>query len=131
MNGTISLDTNIVIKIFQNAPLADAFLSRFVSFFLPVPVVAELLYAAKNSSRQKENLALYNKFIAECSFLNTTRKTADYYSDIRLDLKRKGKPIPENDLWIAAICMEQNIPIATEDAHFDAITGLEVVRWNP
>jgi len=61
--------------------------------------------------------------------LNITRETANHYSAIRLELKKKGRPIPENDLWIASICIEHNLPLVTGDAHFDNINGLEVIRW--
>ena len=45
-----------------------------------------------------------------------------------LELKQKGRPIPGNDLWIAAICKEQNLTLFTGDAHFDTINGLKVVN---
>ena len=128
MNGKISLDTNIVIRLFKNDKAVTNLLSRNSVIYLPVPVIAELLFAAKNSGRPKENLKTYNEFIDTCHILNITRKTADPYSAIRLHLKQKGRPIPENDLWIAAVCIENNLPIITADAHFDSVEGLEVVR---
>jgi tRNA(fMet)-specific endonuclease VapC len=54
-------------------------------------------------------------------------KTAEIYARIRLQLKRKGKPIPENDIWIAAICVEHDVPLATSDGHFLEIDALKVV----
>ncbi len=128
MNGKISLDTNIVIRLFKNDKAVINLLSRKSKIYLPVPVTAELLFAAKNSGRPKENLKTYNEFIDTCRVLNITRKTADQYSAIRLKLKQKGRPIPENDLWIAAVCIENNLPIITADEHFDNIEGLEVVK---
>jgi len=113
MSGKICLDANIVIRVFRNDPLVTAFLDRYPRCFLPVPVVAELLFAAKNSARSAENLTIYLQFIDACSILGITRKTADCYSNIRLLLKRDGKPIPENDLWIAAVCMENDLTLAT------------------
>jgi len=128
MNGKISLDTNIVIRLFKNDEAVTNLLSHKSIIYLPVPVTAELLFAAKNSGRPKENLKTYNEFIDTCRILNITRKTADPYSAIRLQLKQKGRPIPENDLWIAAVCIENNLPIITADAHFDSVDGLKVVR---
>lgn len=113
MNGKISLDTNIAIRLFKNDKAVISLLSRKSMIYLPVPVTAELLFAAKNSGRPKENLKTYNEFIDICRVLNITRKTADKYSAIRLQLKQKGRPIPENDLWIAAVCIENNLPIIT------------------
>ena len=44
---------------------------------------------------------------------------------LRFALKEKGEPIPENDPWIAALCMEHQVPLVTVDAHFDAVEGLQ------
>lgn len=128
MSGKISLDTNIVIRLFKNDPLVTKKLAASSNIFLPTPVIAELLFAAKNSSRPKENLKIHNEFIDSCSVLDITRKTAEYYSTIRFSLKQKGNPIPENDLWIAAICIEHNISLFTADAHFDCIDDLKVLK---
>lgn len=129
MSGKICLDTNAVINIFRNAPNVQELLAQYSRCLLPVSVVAELLFAAKNSSRTIENLALYRKFIDSCTVLGISRKTADFYSDIRLQLKRDGRPIPENDIWIAAISVEHNMTLATADRHFEYIVGLQVYSW--
>ncbi len=128
MSGRISLDTNIVIRLFKNDPKIIKTLATVSTFCLPIPVIAELLFTARNSSRQEENLKIYNEFIDVCNVLNITRNTADHYSSIRLELKQKGRPIPENDLWIASICREQNLPLITGDAHFDNINDLKVIK---
>ena len=128
MNGRISLDTNIVIRLFKNDPIVTKVFDTITTICLPTPVIAELLFAARNSTYQKENLKVYNEFINACTVLNITRETANLYSIIRLELKQKGRPIPENDLWIASICKEQNLPFFTGDAHFDTINGLKVVN---
>lgn len=47
------------------------------------------------------------------------------YARLRLDLKTKGKPIPENDLWIAALCVEHQVKFTAVDGHFDAVDGLQ------
>ena len=129
MNGRISLDTNIVIRLFKNDPIVSKMLAALSTLYLPVPVIAELIFTARNSSRSAENLKKYNEFIDACNILNITRETTDHYSSIRLELKQKGRPIPENDIWIAAICIEQNLPLVTGDAHFDNIDDLKIVRW--
>ena len=128
MTGKISLDTNIVIRLFKDDHTVTKLLSRFSTIYLPVPVAAELLFAAKNSNRPKENLQKHNDFLDACHILDITRETADHYSVTRLLLKQKGRPIPENDLWIAAICIENNLPLFTADAHFESVDGLGLVK---
>jgi tRNA(fMet)-specific endonuclease VapC len=129
MSGKISLDTNIVIRLFKNDPVVIQKLTLNTSVCLTVPVIAELLYGAENSAKREENLKKHNKFIDACNILTITRKTAEQYSKIRMQLKKQGNPIPENDLWIAASCIENQIPLITDDSHFEGVEGLTVKQY--
>lgn len=95
MNGEISLDTNVIIKFFKGDPGAVKIIAGVSSISLTVPVVAELLYAAKNSARKEENLSTYKNFIKLCRVLPITQETADIYSDMRLSLKQQDDLSPE------------------------------------
>ena len=55
-------------------------------------------------------------------------ETARQYGRIKVELRRKGRPIPENDMWIAAVALQHGLTLATRDAHFDAIDGLTVAH---
>jgi tRNA(fMet)-specific endonuclease VapC len=124
----VALDTSIAIDMLANQ--ADNLLSLDITeHLLPVPVVGELRYGALNSRKATENLAKVEGLVARCHILNVTATTAEVYARLRLDLKQKGKLIPENDLWIAALCVEHQVPLAASDAHFDAVDGLK--RWRP
>ena len=125
MSGnSVALDTSVAIAVL--AGQAVSFLSQSVQeFLLPVPVIGELRYGALNSRRSTENLAEVERLVAQCRVLDITTATADVYARLRLGLKEKGKPIPENDLWIAAVCVEHQVPLVTLDAHFDAVEQLE------
>jgi tRNA(fMet)-specific endonuclease VapC len=124
----IALDTSVAIDVLANQ--ADDLLSPDITqHLLPVPVVGELRYGAINSRNATENLAKVDGLVARCQILNVTATTAEVYARLRLDLKQKGKPIPENDLWIASLCVEHHVPLAASDAHFDAVDGLQ--RWPP
>jgi tRNA(fMet)-specific endonuclease VapC len=61
--------------------------------------------------------------------LNCNAETARWYGEIKNALWVKGRPIPENDLWIAAIAPEHNLVLATRDAHFREIDTLKVEMW--
>lgn len=122
----VALDSSIAIDVL--AGQADAVRSADVSEHLrPVPVLGELRYGALNSRKADENLAEVERLVARCPVLNVTAATAVVYARLRLDLKPRGKPIPENDLWIAALCIEHQVPLATSDAHFDAVEDRD--RW--
>lgn len=101
----VALDTSVAIDVL--AAEADALLLSSVSaHLLPAPVVGELRYGALNSRKAPENLAKVEALVSRCVVL-----------------------IPENDLWIAALCVEHHVPLAASDAHFDAIDDLK--RWLP
>jgi predicted nucleic acid-binding protein len=55
--------------------------------------------------------------------------TAERYAQIRGELKRIGRPIPSNDLWIAALARQHALPLLSRDQHFDAVPGLKRVGW--
>lgn len=125
MSGnSVALDTSVAIDVL--ADRAESLTSQPITeFLLPVPVVGELRYGALNSRRAEENVAEVERLVARCRILDITLATAEVYARLRLDLKKKGKPIPENDLWIAALCVEHEVKLAAVDAHFDDVDGLQ------
>ena len=93
-------------------------------FVLPTVVIGELLFGAHNSGRPAKNLAYYREFIDDLEFLMLDKIAAEYFAEIRLALKQKGRPIPDNDMWIAAICRAHDVPLLTYDRHFAEVPGL-------
>ena len=61
--------------------------------------------------------------------LNTDRETASIYGIIKASLKKKGRPIPENDIWIATIAQQYQLILITRDKHFNEINSLEIENW--
>lgn len=55
--------------------------------------------------------------------------TARHYADIRSELRSAGRPIPENDIWIAALARQHHLPIVSRDEHFDGISGVRRIGW--
>jgi tRNA(fMet)-specific endonuclease VapC len=126
----IALDTNIVIDVLNNKQNTVAFLNGYQTIYLPITVCGELLFGAKNSAKSRENEQKCHGFISNCNLLNINELIAEEYADTRKKLKDKGKPIPENDIWIAATCIVNNIPLATLDSDFKHITNLILVDLN-
>lgn len=56
-------------------------------------------------------------------------ETAEAYGRLKFQLRRKGRPIPENDLWIAALCVQHGRTLVTRDAHFAEVEGLATASW--
>ncbi len=126
MTGSrIALDTNRAITILNRADEAQKF-RDIAEVFLPVPVVGELRYGALNSQHSAANLERITRLVSRCQVLGIDTATAEVYSQARLRLKQKGRPIPENDLWIAAICIQHSLPLATSDSHFLEVEDLIV-----
>ena len=97
--------------------------------FVPAIAVGELVYGALKSARVAENLQQVDAFVKANVILPCDAKTAEWYGHIKNVLRTKGRPIPENDLWIAALARQYGLTLATRDAHFQNIDGLAVVYW--
>lgn len=124
----IVLDTNIVVDLLNGDKELIMRIRQYEMVFLPITVSGELLFGAKNSQKKEENLLKFRQFINSCEELNINNLVAETYSDIRLELKQKGKPIPENDIWIAAICIVNDLPLLTRDGHLKFIDELKLEK---
>jgi tRNA(fMet)-specific endonuclease VapC len=89
-------------------------------------VLGELYYGAQKSSRGEANIARVNTFAAANAILVCATATAQYYGAIKNHLGAKGQPIPENDIWIAAIARQHQLTLVTRAGHFQVIKGLLV-----
>lgn len=124
----VALDTNIVIDILNNKQKTIVLLSSYQIFYLPITVCGELLFGAKNSANSDKNELKCRNFVNSCNILNIHELIAEEYAKIRKELKNKGKPIPEHDIWIAATCVVNNVPLATHDSDFKHIDDLIFIK---
>jgi tRNA(fMet)-specific endonuclease VapC len=129
MSGEIALDTSVAIRFLNGDTTIAERVLALPEIVLPMVVVGELLFGAENSTRPLQNLPRYLEFIAACVAVPLARETAAMYARTRLALKRKGRPIPMNDIWIAAQCLEHGWVLVTDDTDFDYVDGLSLERW--
>jgi len=129
VNGRLAVDTNAVIAYREAIPDVCALIDTTDSIFLPAVVLGELLYGANNSAKPEKNERDIIQFANNSILMPIDEAVAIRYAKVRYDLKKKGNPIPENDIWIAALCLEQDVPLLSNDGHFDKINGLEVINW--
>ncbi len=127
MVKNVAFDTNIVIDILNGSKQTIEKFKDYNQLFIPITVCGELLFGAMNSNRKDENLLKFKEFINDCIVLNTNLLVADQYALIRKQLKDKGKPIPENDIWIDATCIVYDVSLATNDTHFNYINNLKLI----
>jgi tRNA(fMet)-specific endonuclease VapC len=129
MNGSAAVDSNAYIALCSGDVNAASLIGSFTTVFLPVVVLGELLYGAGASGRAAENTRNVQQFAGKCAMLEITAEVAQRYSELRLELRSAGKPIPDNDLWIAAVCLVAGIPLITRDGHFAHLSTLRVISW--
>jgi tRNA(fMet)-specific endonuclease VapC len=129
MAGRLLLDTGIIIDLFAKDPAVEQGLAEAEEVFVPSIAVGELLYDARISARAAENRAKVETFVAANAVLNCDLETCTHYAEVKAALKTKGRPIPENDIWIAAIAFQHGLQLAARDPHFDEVDGLDVVKW--
>lgn len=129
MNGRILLDTNIIIALFAGEKNVLTELENSTEVFVPAVVLGELFYGAQNSERKEMNLATIWNFTKSVSVMNCDNETAFNYGKIKQQLKLKGTPIPENDIWIGALAKQNQITLITRDKHFKLIPGILVAEW--
>jgi tRNA(fMet)-specific endonuclease VapC len=129
MNGSrFLLDTNIVAAYFnQEESLQQHFENAII--YLPSIVIGELYFGAYQSQRVTANVNRIKDFVVLNTVLDCDVETADQYGKIRLNLKIKGRPIPENDIWIAATALRYGLPLVTRDEHFKEVDELSLVSW--
>ena len=88
-----------------------------------------MCYGARKSGRPAENLTRIDQFAADNIVLALDRETARQYGDVKNKLRLKGQPLPENDIWIAALALQHNLTLATRDGHFQEMEGLKIISW--
>jgi tRNA(fMet)-specific endonuclease VapC len=120
------LDTNIVIELFRGNQLVIDFLDNQEKIYLPTATLGELYLGAYRSSNVSKKLQEIKSFLESCVVLYTDATTSDKYAIIKTVLLNKGKPIPENDIWIAATAMHYDISLYTFDEHFKEVEGIKL-----
>jgi tRNA(fMet)-specific endonuclease VapC len=129
MSGSFLLDTNIVIGLFAGEESILAQLKQSDEIFIPSIALGELHYGAQKSGRVTQNLERIESFAVDASILDCDAVTARQYGDTKNRLRKKGHPLPENDIWIASLALQHDLTLVTRDAHFQYIEGLRSVRW--
>ena len=127
--NNFALDTNIVTALLKGETgIADK-IDKASNIYIPVIVLGELYYGALYSLQVEKNTLTIQNFVTRYNVLLIDEETALFYGNIKTSLRKKGKPIPENDIWIAAIALRNNLSVITRDKHFKEINDLVVKHW--
>jgi tRNA(fMet)-specific endonuclease VapC len=129
MSGRYLLDTNIIIALFANDAAVVEQIKQAHEVFIPSVVIGELYYGAQRSGRVEANTKRVNEFAAENVILGCDVETAKWYGEIKDGLRKKGRPIPENDVWVAALALQYDLTLVSRDEHFDQVASLRIEAW--
>ena len=124
------LDTNIIIGLFANEPsIVEKIKSVTAIIFIPSIVLGELFYGAEQSSKKDENRKRIDELAKASLIVECDLQTARLYGKNKSQLKIKGSPVPENDIWIAALAQQHQSTLVTRDKHFNNIEELLIESW--
>ncbi len=130
MNGSeLLLDTNALIAWMRNdADLLSA-LPEGSSVSVSLFTLVEIHYGIHNSGRPAANMDALRRALRDFTQVLPDGETAALYGEIFYKLRKKGRPIPINDVWIAALALQHTLPIFTRDSHFREVEGLNTISW--
>jgi len=123
------LDTNAVSALFAGDPAIAEVLAGRDQHEIPVIVIGEYRYGLARSRDRGRLGRLLDLLIHHSIVLPVDVETTNHYATLREELRRLGRPIPENDVWVGALARQHELPVVTRDDHFDQVPGLQRVRW--
>jgi tRNA(fMet)-specific endonuclease VapC len=123
------LDTNALSAAAEEQPGVMGVLADVQQLALPVVVIGEYRYGIAQSRHRARYRRWLDSLINDCTVLDINEQSTHYYAAIGIELRQAGKPIPTNDLWIAALCRQHNLPLLSRDRHFDVVSGVRRFDW--
>jgi len=122
----VLLDTNVLADFFAGDPETVEAFQRSRTLAINTVVLGELLGGFALGTHAGANRQLLSRFLSSprVKILAMGAETAEHYADVYAQLRRKGRPIPSNDMWVAASAREHGLVLLTRDFHFREIEGL-------
>ncbi len=129
MSGRFLLDTNIIIALFEGEAILQDQLAQADEVFVSSIALGELYFGAGKSGRPQANRARVDEFARDNVVMGCDTDTARRYGEVKNALRLRGRPIPENGVWIAAVALQHGLTLITRDEHFNEVDGLVVEVW--
>lgn len=122
----IIIDTNFYAAFKRNETDAVNLLRRVEYIGVNTVILGELLAGFRCGNREKQNREELDQFLdaTRVELISLDEETAEFYAQVFAELRQLGRPIPSNDLWLAASALQHGLALATYDDHFSQITGL-------
>jgi len=123
------LDTNALSAAADREPAALELVARAERVAVPVIVLGEYRLGIAQSRHYTSYKNWLRDWVTAVTVLDIEEETTQHYAAIGLELKKRGRPIPANDLWIAALCRQHALPLLSRDRHFDVVAGIRRLDW--
>jgi tRNA(fMet)-specific endonuclease VapC len=123
------LDTNALSAAADHDSSALEIVACADRLAVPVIVLGEYRLGIAQSRHRASYEKWLREWISSVTVLDIDDETTQSYAVIGLELKKKGRPIPTNDLWIAALCRQHSLPLLSRDHHFDLVPGVQRIDW--
>ena len=123
------LDTNALSAAADRESAALEVVARAPRLAVPVIVLGEYRLGIVQSRYRTNYESWLGEWINAVEVLDVDEESSRHYASLGAELKRIGKPIPTNDLWIAALSRQHSLPILSRDRHFDVVPGIERISW--
>ena len=128
MSG-LALDTNAVSALLEGDEALLQVLEGVARFALPVIVVGEYRYGLQRSRHRKQLGQMLDGLVADSDLLLVDDETTGHYAQVREAMRARGRPIPENDVWVAALCTQHARTLVTRDSDFEHVPSLKSRGW--
>ena len=127
MNGNL-MDTNVIVRVLNGDRELINELSKISSLCTCTVVLGELMYGAAKSAHVVQNKQNAKSFCSRYPLLGVSNIVAEFYGEIKKDLLSHDNVMPENDMWIAATALANDMTVITQDKHFEHIQNLMVIK---
>jgi len=124
------LDTNVIIAFINKDLNVYDYLLQKGRICISTITLGELYFGAHKSTKTNENMTEINTFVSDCCIVYDIKpETANKYGILRNYLRQKGKPIPENDLWIVATAIDNGLILVSRDKHMLELDCVNSEKW--
>lgn len=123
------LDTNALSAFADGDAGLTLIVKRTELIAIPVIALGEYRFGIRQSRRREFYEKWLDVLITQCAILSVDEVTSMHYAVVRSELKKQGRPIPANDVWIAALSRQYDSPLISRDHHFDSVPGLLRIGW--
>ena len=127
--GETAIDSNAAIDLLGGNEAIRELLEPLTVIHLPFVVLGELFHGVFRSRNPQAERSKVDRLQQITGLLLADQTTTETYGTLKAQLHRNGRPIPENDLWIAALAVRHGLTLVTRDAHFDEVEGLATLAW--